>query len=97
MIASKLKVARSLLFFNSFPLEILQRKIFLVDGGNVSRVERNLIENKKEEEAEEEEEDEALLVRKGRGKSVGSRSISFPSMRGDVTRVVQINDHWRDR
>lgn len=95
MIASKLKVARSLLFFNSFPLEILQRKIFLLD--NVSRVERNLIENKKEEEAEEEEEDEALLVRKGRGKSVGSRSISFPSMRGDVTRVVQINDHWRDR
>lgn len=93
MIASKLKVARSLLFFNSFPLEILQRKIFLID---VSRVERNLIENKKEEEAEEEEEDEALLVRKGRGKSVGSRSISFPSMRGDVTRVVQINDHWRD-
>lgn len=58
----------------------------------MSRVERNLIENKKEEE----EEDEALLVRKGRGKSVGSRSISFPSMRGDVTRVVQINDHWRD-
>lgn len=94
MIASKLKVARSLLFFNSFPLEILQRKIFLLD--NVSRVERNLIENKKEEEAEKEEEDEALLVRKGRGKSVGSRSISFPSMRGDVTRVVQINDHWRD-
>lgn len=61
----------------------------------MSRVERNLIENKKEEEAEEEEEDEALLVRKGRGKSVGSRSISFPSMRGDVTRVVQINDHWQ--